>query len=195
MDLEATPPNFETVPSSPAVGTGSTILSCEFGWCDPNGSSPKSIYGSTDFLGSPRTHGSKIDIGAYENTGEAIANSLTVRLTSASYALQYGEYDHSNGIRVRHPRWRRRAERNREILARGHITVNANAPANQRHGIRGKYSAQCGKAAARGQLLNGSVLGKFDCALLSCVGTAGYYLRQRDIGHHHADAAAVRQTR
>jgi hypothetical protein len=61
------------------------------GWCDPYGSSPRSVYGSTDFLGNPRTHGSKIDIGAYENTGEAIPNSLTVDLTSATYALQRGE--------------------------------------------------------------------------------------------------------
>jgi hypothetical protein len=31
------------------------------------GSSPNSIYGSTDFIGNPRTNGSNIDIGAYEN--------------------------------------------------------------------------------------------------------------------------------
>jgi Bacterial Ig-like domain (group 3)/Protein of unknown function (DUF1565) len=91
VNLEATPPNFETVPSSPAVGAGSTNLLCDIGWCDPNGNSPNSVYGSTDFLGNPRTHGSKIDIGAYENTSEAIPNSLTVHLTSASYALQRGE--------------------------------------------------------------------------------------------------------
>jgi hypothetical protein len=91
VDLAAIPPNFETVPSSPAVGSGSTTLLCDMGWCDPYGSSPRSVYGSTDFLGNPRTHGSKIDIGAYENTGEAIPNSLTVDLTSATYALQRGE--------------------------------------------------------------------------------------------------------
>ena len=91
VDLAAIPPNFETVPSSPAVGSGSTTLLCDMGWCDPYGSSPRSVYGSTDFLGNPRTHGSKIDIGAYENTGEAIPNSLTVNLTSATYVLQRGE--------------------------------------------------------------------------------------------------------
>ena len=91
VDLAAIPPNFETVPSSPAVGAGSTTLWCDMGWCDPYGSSPRSVYGSTDFLGNPRTHGSKIDIGAYENTGEAIPNSLTVNLTSATYVLQRGE--------------------------------------------------------------------------------------------------------
>ena len=91
VNLEDTPPNFDTVPSSPTVDAGSTSLSCSVGWCDPNGSSPNSIYGSTDFLGNPRTHGSKIDIGAFENTGVAIANSLTVDLTSRRYMLRPGE--------------------------------------------------------------------------------------------------------
>ena len=61
------------------------------GWCDPNGSSPDSIYGSTDFLGNPRTNGSNIDIGAYENTGVAVTNSLTVDLTSGTYTLEPGQ--------------------------------------------------------------------------------------------------------
>ena len=91
VGLEDTPPNFDTIPSSPAVGAGSTSLSCNVGWCDPNGSSPDSIYGSTDFLGNPRTNGSKIDIGAYENTGAAIANSLTVNLTAGNQALREGQ--------------------------------------------------------------------------------------------------------
>jgi hypothetical protein len=91
VDLGGAPPNFDTIPSSPAVGAGSTSLSCDVGWCDPNGSSPYSIYGSTDFLGNPRTNGSNIDIGAYENTGVAIANSLTVNLTSGRYTLQPGQ--------------------------------------------------------------------------------------------------------
>jgi hypothetical protein len=89
--LAATPPNFDTEPSSPAVGAGSTSLSCSVGWCDPNGNSPDSIYGSTDFLGNPRTNGSNIDIGAYENTGVAIANALTANLTSGTYTLQPGQ--------------------------------------------------------------------------------------------------------
>ncbi|MGB9236651.1 MAG: Ig-like domain repeat protein, partial [Terriglobales bacterium] len=76
---------------SPAVGAGSTSLSCSVGWCDPNGSSPSSIYGSTDFLGNPRTNGSSIDIGAYQNTGNAISNSMTVNLTSGASTLQYGQ--------------------------------------------------------------------------------------------------------
>jgi hypothetical protein len=91
VDLGATPPNFDTEPSSPAVGAGSTSLSCSVGWCDPHGSSPDSIYGSTDFLGNPRTNGSNIDIGAYENTGVAIANSLKVNLTSGTYTLEPGQ--------------------------------------------------------------------------------------------------------
>jgi len=91
VDLEGTPPNFDTEPSSPAVDAGSTSLSCSVGWCDPNGSSPGSIYGSTDFLGNTRTNGSNIDIGAYENAGVAIANSLTVNLTSGAYILQPGQ--------------------------------------------------------------------------------------------------------
>src|SRR5271155_1598122 len=51
VDLTATPPNFDTNTFSPAIGAGSTSLSCAAGWCDPRGSSPHSIYGSTDFLG------------------------------------------------------------------------------------------------------------------------------------------------
>jgi hypothetical protein len=76
---------------SPAVGAGSTSLSCSVGWCDLDGSSPDSIYGSTDFLGNPRRHDSNIDIGAYENTGISIANSLTVNLTAGTYTLQPGQ--------------------------------------------------------------------------------------------------------
>ena len=91
VNLEDTPPNFDTIPSSPTVGAGSTSLSCSVGWCDPNGSSPNSIYGSTDFLGNPRTHGSKIDTGAFENTGIAIANSLTVDLSSRTDILRSGQ--------------------------------------------------------------------------------------------------------
>jgi hypothetical protein len=91
VNLGDTPPNFDTLPSSPAVGAGSTSLSCSVGWCDPNGSSPNSIYGTTDFLGNPRTKGSNIDIGAYENTGVGIDNSLTVNLTSGTYILMPGQ--------------------------------------------------------------------------------------------------------
>jgi Bacterial Ig-like domain (group 3)/Protein of unknown function (DUF1565) len=93
VDLGAAPPNFYTIPSSPAVAAGSTSLSCNVGWCDPNGSSPHSIYGSTDFLGNPRTNGSndKIDIGAYENDGVAVANSLKVDLASGSSTLGPGQ--------------------------------------------------------------------------------------------------------
>jgi hypothetical protein len=91
VDLGAAPPNFDTEPSSPTVGTGSTSLSCSDGWCDPHGSSPDSIYGSTDFLGNPRTSGSNIDIGAYENTGVAVANSLKANLTSGTYTLEPGQ--------------------------------------------------------------------------------------------------------
>jgi hypothetical protein len=87
VDLEGTPPNFDTIPSSPAIDAGSTSLNCSVGWCDPDGSSPDSIYGSTDFLGNPRTLGSKIDIGAYENTGVEILNSLAVNLRAGQYTL------------------------------------------------------------------------------------------------------------
>ncbi len=86
-----TPPNVDTNTDSPAVGAGSTSLSCSVGWCDPNGSSPSSIYGSTDFLGNPRMNGSSIDIGAYQNTGNGISNSMTVNLTSGASTLQYGQ--------------------------------------------------------------------------------------------------------
>jgi Bacterial Ig-like domain (group 3) len=90
VNLAGTPPNFDTLPSSPAVGAGSTGLSCGVGWCDPNGSSPDSIYGSTDFLGNARTSGAnnEIDIGAYQNTGVAKSNSLTVKLTAEKYTLR-----------------------------------------------------------------------------------------------------------
>jgi hypothetical protein len=69
VDLKDMPPNFDTMPSSPAAGAGSTSLWCSVGWCDPHGSSPDSIYGSTDFIGNPRTNGSNIDIGAYQTLG------------------------------------------------------------------------------------------------------------------------------
>ncbi|MGB6631179.1 MAG: Ig-like domain-containing protein, partial [Terriglobales bacterium] len=99
VNLGDTPPNFDTIPSSPAIGAGSTSLSCSIGWCDPNGSSPDSIYGSTDFLGNPRTSGSnsEIDIGAYQNTGVAKSNSLTVELTAKKYTLRPG---HSTTLTV-----------------------------------------------------------------------------------------------
>ena len=87
VDLGATPPDFDTTTSSPTIGAGSTQLSCSAGWCDPNGTSPNSIYGSTDFLGNPRTTGSRIDIGAYQNTGSEIVNSLAVSLNSETYTL------------------------------------------------------------------------------------------------------------
>jgi hypothetical protein len=93
VDLAGTPPNFDTLPSSPAVGAGSTSLSCDVGWCDPNGSSPDSIYGSADFLGNPRRSGAnnEIDIGAYQNTGVAKSNSLTVSLIAEKRALRPGQ--------------------------------------------------------------------------------------------------------
>jgi hypothetical protein len=91
VDLGDTPPNFDIEPESPAVGAGSTSLACSVGWCDPDGSSPSSIYGSTDFLGDPRRHGSTIDIGAYQNTRAAISNSLTAKLTAEKDTLQPGQ--------------------------------------------------------------------------------------------------------
>ncbi len=89
----STPPNFTTDNASPAVGGGSTSLSCSVGWCDPNGSSPNSIYGNTDILGNPRTNPSTgaIDIGAYQNNGAAIPNSMTVSLNSGASQLQGGQ--------------------------------------------------------------------------------------------------------
>ncbi len=91
VDLEASPPNASTTPESPAVAGGGNRLSCNVGWCDPNGDSPTSIYGSTDFLGNPRKNDSKIDIGAYENTGDPLENSLMVKLTSAKSSLSEGQ--------------------------------------------------------------------------------------------------------
>jgi hypothetical protein len=91
VDLGDTPPDFDTLPSSPAVGAGGTTLSCSAGWCDPHGTSPHSIYGSTDYLGNPRTNGSSIDIGAYENTGVTVENSVTVTLTAGTYTLLPGQ--------------------------------------------------------------------------------------------------------
>ena len=88
VNLQGTPANFSTIPSSPTVDAGSTSLPCSVGWCDPDGISPDSIYGSADFLGNARTHGSQIDIGAFENTGVEIANSLTVDLTSKRHILR-----------------------------------------------------------------------------------------------------------
>jgi hypothetical protein len=91
VDLGAFPPNAYTTQGSKTVAAGGKSLSCSDGWCDPDGSSPNSIYGSTDFLGNPRTHGSKIDIGAYENTGDSLENSLAVNLSSAESSLNGGQ--------------------------------------------------------------------------------------------------------
>ena len=91
VDLGDSPPNFDTTASSRAVGAGSTSLSCSVGWCDPDGSSRNSIYGNTDFIGNPRTNGSSIDIGAYQNTGVSVANSLTVSLSAGKHTLRRGE--------------------------------------------------------------------------------------------------------
>jgi hypothetical protein len=95
VHLDAAPPDFDTLPSSPAVGAGSTSLPCSVGWCDPNGSSPDSIYGRTDFIGNPRItgwwRGPSIDIGAYQNTGAAKYNSLIVRLTADRHTLWPGQ--------------------------------------------------------------------------------------------------------
>jgi hypothetical protein len=87
-DLGDTPPNFDIIPSSQAVAAGGTSLTCSVGWCDPNGSSPNSIYGSTDFLGNPRMTNGSIDIGAYQSTGTSIANTLTVDLTAGTHILE-----------------------------------------------------------------------------------------------------------
>ena len=86
VDLDDTPPNFDVIPSSPAVGAGGTSLTCSVGWCDRNGSSPNSIYGSTDLLGNPRRTNGSINIGAYQGTGTG--NALTVDLTAATYTLK-----------------------------------------------------------------------------------------------------------
>ena len=95
VNLGAAPPDFDTLPSSPAIDAGSTSLPCNVGWCDPDGSSPDSIYGSTDFIGNSRiigsTTGSNIDIGAYENTGVVKYNSLKVKLTAARHILRTGQ--------------------------------------------------------------------------------------------------------
>jgi hypothetical protein len=91
VNLGATPPNFDTIPTSPTVSAGSSSLPCSVGWCDPNGSSPNSIYGSTDFIGNPRTNGANIDIGAYENTGVGVANSVAATLTAGTYTLEPGQ--------------------------------------------------------------------------------------------------------
>ncbi len=89
-DLASTPVNFDLNADSPAVNAGGTSLSCGMGWCDPNGSSPDSIYGATDFLGNPRMNGSTINIGAYEITG-ITSNTVTANLTSGTYILQPGQ--------------------------------------------------------------------------------------------------------
>jgi hypothetical protein len=88
--LTSTPANFDITASSPAVNSGGTSLSCSIGWCDPNGDSPDSIYGATDFLGNPRMSSGAINIGAYQVTGIA-SNTLTVALTSGSNTLEPGQ--------------------------------------------------------------------------------------------------------
>jgi len=87
--LPSTPPDFDVAGSSPAVNAGGTALSCSVVWCDPNGSSPGSIYGATDYVGQPRMNGSTINIGAYEVTG--IANTLIADLSSGMNRLGAGQ--------------------------------------------------------------------------------------------------------
>jgi Protein of unknown function (DUF1565) len=89
VNLGATPPDLDIQSTSPAFQAGGTSLSCSVGWCDPNGSSPDSIYGSTDVLGNPRMTNGRISMGAYQSTG--INNTLTVTLTAGAYTLQSGQ--------------------------------------------------------------------------------------------------------
>jgi len=89
VNVGATPPDLDITAASPAVNAGSTSLSCSVGWCDPAGSSPNSIYGSTDFAGNPRTNGSNINIGAYQSTGAA--DSLRASLTAKRCILKPGQ--------------------------------------------------------------------------------------------------------
>jgi len=84
----ASPPDLYTSRDSRTIDGGRAHLSCSDGWCDPNGDSPNSIYGSTDFLGNPRKDGSRIDIGAYQNAGHPLENSVTVDLSSAESSLK-----------------------------------------------------------------------------------------------------------
>ena len=89
VNLSATPPDLDIQSTSPAFQAGGASLSCSVAWCDPNGSSPDSIYGATDFLGNPRVTNGSINMGAYQSTG--INNTLTVRLTSETYTLESGQ--------------------------------------------------------------------------------------------------------
>ncbi len=89
IDVGATPPDLDIQSTSPAFQAGGASLSCSVGWCDPNGSSPDSIYGSTDIMGNPRMTNGTISIGAYQSTG--INNTLTVTLTAGTYTLQSGQ--------------------------------------------------------------------------------------------------------
>ncbi len=84
--VSSIPTDLDIASSSPAVNAGGTSLPCSVAWCDPNGNSPNSIYGATDFLGNPRMNGSRINIGAYEVTGIA-SNSVSVNLTSALHTI------------------------------------------------------------------------------------------------------------
>lgn len=92
VDVTATPPNLDTTQGSPAIGAGRISLTCSIGWCDPNGSSPNSIYGATDFIGNPRLSANgSIDIGAYQDTGTSMHNTLTVDLRAEPQTIARGE--------------------------------------------------------------------------------------------------------
>ena len=80
---------------------------------------------ATDFLGNPRTNGASIDIGAYQNTGNAISNSMTVSLTSGASTLQRRSVDDSDGHGLRHSRCRRCAQRYGELHAWVNLAGNA----------------------------------------------------------------------
>jgi hypothetical protein len=88
-NVTSAPWDLDIASTSPAANAGSLTLTCSIAWCDPNGTSPNSPYGATDFLGAPRTNGSTIAIGAYETTN-ALTNTVAVSLTASLRTLQTG---------------------------------------------------------------------------------------------------------
>ncbi len=191
MGLGNVPPNFDTQLSSPAIGAGSTSLPCSVGWCDPNGGSPNSIYGSTDFLGDPRTTGSSIDIGAYQNTGSVAGNTLTVTLSSNTYTLQAGQTATLTTTVSVVPGGAGVPSGTVNYMLGSSCVGNADADANWPNDVGGEYADQRLAASTGRQYDHRGVLGKSNCALLQSIGTAGrrhagVCLSQWDFSRYHA---------
>jgi hypothetical protein len=139
VDLKDTPPNFDTMPSSPAAGAGSTSLSCSVGWCDPHGSSPDSIMAAPTSSGIPgRTARTLILVPTkhWDRNHQLIDSEVDRR--DLHSPTRSG--DHSDGQGVRQSRWRR-AQRYGRHSARVNLAGKPATAPGWPHGVCGQSAA------------------------------------------------------